>query len=97
LDIDEALHDLFVLNGPHTPEGQQGTPIVIQSFHESSLLRLRELNGDNYALIQLVWEGQDYDYMSDAELAHIASYERVGTYMDVPLNASQVRPWQLFL
>lgn len=74
VDIDEALHDLFVSNGLDTPEGQRGTPIVIQSFYESSLQRLRELNGDNYALIQLVWEGQDYDYMSDAGLEHIATY-----------------------
>ncbi len=74
LDIDEAMHELFVRNGLDTPEGQRGTPIIIQSFHESSLQRLRELNGDNYALIQLVWEGQDYDYMSDAGLRHIATY-----------------------
>lgn len=74
MDIDEALHELFVSNGLDTPAGQRGTPIVIQSFYESSLQRLRELNGDNYALIQLVWEGQDYDYMSDAGLEHIATY-----------------------
>lgn len=74
LDIDLALHELFVRNGLDTAEGQRGTPIVIQSFHESSLQRLRELNGDNYALIQLVWEGQDYDYLSDAGLRHIANY-----------------------
>jgi len=46
VDIDKALHDLFVLNGLHTPEGQQGTPIVIQSFSESSLQRLRELQDE---------------------------------------------------
>ena len=74
MDIDKAMHDLFVRNGLDTPEGQRGTPIVIQSFYESSLQHLRELNGDNYALIKLVWEGQDYDYMSDAGLAHIATY-----------------------
>lgn len=74
IDIDEALHQIFVRNDLHTPEGQRGTPLVIQSFHETSLQRLRELNADNYALIQLVWEGQDYDYLSDAGLAHIASY-----------------------
>ena len=74
LDIDQALHELFVLNDLHTPEGQAGTPIVIQSFHESSLKRLRELNGDNYALIQLVWTGQSYDYLSEEGLRHIATY-----------------------
>lgn len=74
IDIDEAMHLLFVRNGLETPEGQIGTPIVIQSFVETSLQRLRELNGENYALIQLVWEGQDYDYLSDAGLAHIATY-----------------------
>ena len=58
-------------------EGQRGTPIVIQSFVESSLQRLRELNGDNYALIQLVWEGQDYDYLSDAGLAHIKDWTKL--------------------
>lgn len=74
LDIDQKLHELFVRNNLDTPEGQVGTPIVIQSFHESSLKRLRELNGDNYALIQLVWQGQDYPYLSDEGLEHIASY-----------------------
>ncbi len=74
LDIDEAMHELFVRNSLDTAEGQRGTPIVIQSFHETSLQRLRELNGGNYALIQLVWEGQDYPYLSDAGLRHIASY-----------------------
>jgi len=74
LDIDLALHEIFKRNGLDTTEGQRGTPIVIQSFHESSLQRLRELNGDNYALIQLVWEGQDYDYLSEGGLAHIATY-----------------------
>ena len=74
VDIDQNLHELFVRNNLDTPEGQVGTPIVIQSFHESSLKRLRELNGDNYALIQLVWPGQDYPYLSDQGLAHIASY-----------------------
>lgn len=74
MDIDKALHELFVRNGLDTPEGQRGTPIVIQSFYETSLQHLRELNGDNYALIQLVWEGQDYDYMSAAGLEHIATY-----------------------
>jgi glycerophosphoryl diester phosphodiesterase len=72
--IDEVLHDLFVLNALHTREGQKVTPIVIQSFYESSLQRLRELNGGNYALIQLVCEGQDYDYMSNSGLEHIATY-----------------------
>lgn len=74
LDIDQALHELFVRNGLHTPRGQIGTPIVIQSFHESSLKRLRELNGANYALIQLVWPGSSYDYLSTKGLQHIASY-----------------------
>ena len=74
LDIDQKLHELLVLNDLDSPEGQLGTPIVIQSFHESSLKRLRELNGDNYALIQLVWQGQDYPYLSDQGLEHIASY-----------------------
>ena len=74
VDIDQKLHELFVRNNLDTPEGQVGTPIVIQSFHESSLKRLRELNGDNYALIQLVWQGQDYPYLSDSGLEHIASY-----------------------
>lgn len=93
MDIDKALHDLFVSNGLHTPEGQKGTPIVIQSFHESSLQRLRELNGDSYALIQLVWEGQDYDYMSDAGLKHIATYaDGVAPIlrMVVPPNAQRI-------
>lgn len=93
MDIDKALHDLFLRNGLHTPEGQVGTPIVIQSFHESSLQRLRELNGDNYALIQLVWEGQDYDYMSDAGLEHIASYaDGVAPIlrMVIPPNADRI-------
>ncbi|PCI76020.1 MAG: hypothetical protein COB20_11530 [SAR86 cluster bacterium] len=93
MDIDEALHDLFVSNGLSTLEGQKGTPIVIQSFHESSLKRLRELNGDNYALIQLVWEGQDYDYMSDAGLEHIASYaDGVAPIlrMVIPPNAQRI-------
>ncbi|MGJ8690438.1 MAG: glycerophosphodiester phosphodiesterase family protein [Gammaproteobacteria bacterium] len=74
VDIDQKLHELFASNNLDTPEGQKGTPIVIQSFHESSLKRLRELNGDNYALIQLVWPGQDYPYLSDQGLEHIASY-----------------------
>lgn len=74
LDIDKALHDIFVRNGLHTPEGQIGTPIVIQSFHESSLKRLRALNGKNYALIQLVWPGNTYDYLSTEGLQHIATY-----------------------
>lgn len=93
MDIDQALHELFVLNGLDTPEGQEGTPIVIQSFHETSLQRLRQLNGDNYALIQLVWEGQDYDYMSDAGLEHIASYaDGVAPIlrMVVPPNADRI-------
>jgi len=93
MDVDKALHDLFVLNGLHTPEGQKTTPIVIQSFHESSLQRLRELNGDNYALIQLVWEGQDYDYMSEAGLEHIASYaDGVAPIlrMVIPPNADRI-------
>jgi glycerophosphoryl diester phosphodiesterase len=74
IDIDAELHALFVRNKLHTLQGQLRTPIVIQSFHESSLRRLRELNGKNYALIQLVWEGQEYDYLSDSGLRHIASY-----------------------
>ena len=93
IDIDKALHDLFVLNGLHTPAGQKGTPIVIQSFSESSLQRLRELNGDNYVLVQLVWEGQDYDYMSDAGLEHIASYaDGVAPIlrMVIPPNADRI-------
>ena len=93
IDIDKTLHDLFVLNGLDTPEGQRGTPIVIQSFYESSLQRLRELNGDNYALMQLVWEGQGYDYMSDAGLAHIATYaDGVAPIlrMVIPPNAERV-------
>ena len=61
MDIDETLHGLFVFNGLRTPKGQKTTPIVIQPFCESSLKRLRELNGDNYAFIQLVEEGQDYN------------------------------------
>ncbi|MFT4671951.1 MAG: hypothetical protein ACI945_001291, partial [Pseudohongiellaceae bacterium] len=32
-----------------------GTPIVMQTFSESSLKKLRELGGDNYALLQLGW------------------------------------------
>ncbi|MFT7653223.1 MAG: glycerophosphoryl diester phosphodiesterase [Candidatus Azotimanducaceae bacterium] len=74
IDIDAYLHDLFGKNGLHTRLGQQGTPIVIQSFHESSLQRLRELNGDSYTLVQLVWEGQDFDYFSDSGLQHVATY-----------------------
>ena len=74
LDIDGELHALLAHNNLHTREGQVETPIIIQSFHESSLKRLRQLNGENYALIQLVWEGQEYDYLSDQGLAHIAEY-----------------------
>ncbi len=93
LDIDLALHQLFVRNQLDTAEGQVGTPIVIQSFHESSLQRLRDLNGDNYALIQLVWEGQDYDYLSDAGLRHIATYaDGVAPIlrMVIPPNADRI-------
>lgn len=92
LDIDQALHELFVHNGLHTPEGQIGTPIVIQSFHESSLKRLRELNGDNYALIQLVWTGQSYDYLSAEGLRHIAAYaDGVAPLLSMVLPPNQDR------
>lgn len=74
LDIDFALHAILVRNNLHTPEGQVGTPIIIQSFNESSLQYLRQLNGQNYSLIQLVWPGQSYEYLSDEGLKHIASY-----------------------
>lgn len=85
-DIDLALHELFVKNNLDTKDGQQGTPIVIQSFEESSLRRLRELGGDNYALLQLVWPTQDIDYMSDAGLAHVAEYaDGIGPYLSAVL------------
>lgn len=85
-DIDLALHEVFVSNNLHTKEGQRGTPIVIQSFDESSLRRLRELGGDNYALLQLVWPTQDIDYMSDAGLAHVAQYaDGIGPYLSAVL------------
>jgi len=74
LDLDLALHEIFVRNNLHTPQGQVDTPIIIQSFDEASLQYLRELNGPNYALIQLVWTGQSYDYLSDEGLRHIATY-----------------------
>ncbi|MFK7862971.1 MAG: glycerophosphodiester phosphodiesterase family protein [Pseudohongiellaceae bacterium] len=74
LDIDFALHAAFVRNNLHTPEGQIGTPVIIQSFNESSLQYLRQLNGTNYSLIQLVWPGQSYDYLSAEGLQHIATY-----------------------
>jgi glycerophosphoryl diester phosphodiesterase len=89
LNIDLALHELFVENDLHTQQGQQGqqgTPIVIQSFSESSLKKLRELGGDNYALLQLVWPTQDIDYMSNAGLAHVATYaDGIGPYLSAVL------------
>jgi len=92
LDIDLALHEIFVRNNLHTPEGQMDTPIIIQSFHESSLKRLRELNGGNYALLQLVWTGQSYDYLSDTGLRHIASYaDGVGPLLSMVLPPNQNR------
>jgi len=92
LDIDLALHEILVRNNLHTPEGQKDTPIVIQSFHESSLKRLRDLNGENYALLQLVWTGQSYDYLSDAGLRHIASYaDGVGPLLRMVLPPNQDR------
>jgi glycerophosphoryl diester phosphodiesterase len=50
LNIYHALHELFVENDLHTQQGQQGqqgAPIVIQSFSESNLQKSRELDGDN--------------------------------------------------
>lgn len=92
LDIDKTLHELLIANGLHTRDGQEKTPIIIQSFHESSLRRLRELGGDNYTLIQLVWFGQWDDFMTDKGLDHVATYaDGIGPFLSMILPPNDAR------
>jgi len=93
IDIDEALHDVLVKNDLHTKKGQEKTPLIIQSFSESSLRRLRDLGGDAYTLIRLVWFGQWDDTMSDAGLKKVAEYANgVGPFLSMvmPPNTDRV-------
>ncbi len=74
VDVDRKLHELLVRNGLDTRQGQRHTPVLIQSFHESSLRTLRQLGGDHYDLIQLVWIDQWRDFLSDEGLDHVGEY-----------------------
>ncbi len=74
IDVDRKLHDLLVTNGLDTRQGQRATPVLIQSFHESSLRTLRQLGGDQYDLVQLVWIDQWNDFLSDGGLEHVSEY-----------------------
>ena len=74
IDVDQKLHELLVRNGLDTRQGQRHTPVMIQSFHESSLRTLRRLGGDNYDLIQLAWVDQWSDFLSDSGLDHVREY-----------------------
>jgi glycerophosphoryl diester phosphodiesterase len=76
IDIDRKLHELLVLNGLDTRQGQRDTPVLIQSFHESRLRTLKRLGGDQYDLIQLVWINQWQDFLSDEGLDRVGEYAR---------------------
>jgi len=93
INLEKVLHDTLTRNGLLTKESQATTPIVVQSFYEESLKRLRELGGDSYTLIQLVWFGQWNDYMTDEGLTHVASYaDGIGPFLSMvlPPNASRI-------
>lgn len=108
LDIDEALHRVLVSNGLDTVEGQRLTPVLIQSFHASSLKKLRQLGGTSYSLVQLVWIDQFDDYLSEAGLDSVATYaQAVGPFLSLALGdrtlvrraherGLAVHAWQLF-
>ena len=74
VDIERALYDLLVKNGLDTGEAREHTPVIVQSFYESSLRRFRELGGHKFTLIQLVWFSNWSDSMPDAGLDRVASY-----------------------
>ncbi|MEK7793283.1 MAG: glycerophosphodiester phosphodiesterase family protein [Candidatus Hydrogenedentota bacterium] len=95
LDINEALHELLKKNGLDTREGQKTTPVIIQSFYEQSLKRLRELGGDNYTLIQLVWFDQWNDCMTDKGLDRVATYANgVGPFLSMVLPPNESRIYE---
>lgn len=95
IDISLALHSFLARNGLSTLEGQKTTPIVIQSFYEQSLRRLRELGGDNYTLTQLVWFEQYNDCMTDAGLDRVAKYANgVGPFLSMVLPPNDSRIYE---
>ena len=90
LDIDLALHDFLSTQVFEKPTVANNTPIIIESFHEISLQRLRELGGDRYTLIQLVWFSTWHKYMSAEGLKYVATYANgIGPLLSMVLPPSQ--------
>jgi len=90
LDIDLALHEFLSAEVYAKPDVLKTTPIIIESFHELSLKRLRELGGDRYTLIQLVWFSTWHTFMSPKGLKHVASYANgIGPLLSMIMPPSQ--------
>jgi len=90
LDIDWELHQFLTTEVFEKPEISKNTTIIIESFHETSLKRLRDLGGERYTLIQLVWFSTWHKYMSDEGLKHVASYaDGIGPILSMVLPPSQ--------
>ena len=90
LDIDRSLHQFLSAEVYNKPEIIKNTPIIIESFHEISLRRLRELGGERYTLIQLVWFSTWQTFMSPEGLKHVASYaDGIGPLLSMIMPPSQ--------
>ncbi|MBL4837476.1 MAG: hypothetical protein JKY34_07840 [Kordiimonadaceae bacterium] len=89
VDIELQLHQFL---NAEVFAGQAAAPIkpvILESFHERSLHRLRELGGDRYTLIQLIWFSTWHLYMTEKGLEHVASYaDGIGPMLSMILPPS---------